>query len=146
MSINVSTRLPDSALSHSAIDEAITVLTTNIASEKSHGTMPDGPTLDITFMLAGKHEKPVFSGMRMGGYTQQEKTLYFETAVPKHITRSEIAPYYVAKVLEDVIDNANVFFSDIDVGINFDADHWRRTIQKFINPENVIPGNNALIS
>lgn len=144
MSINVSTRLPDSALSHSAIDEAITVLTTNIASEKSHGTMPDGPTLDITFMLAGKHEKPVFPGMRMGDYTQQEKTLYFEIAIPEHITRSKIAPYYVAKALEDIIDNADVFFSDTD--INFDANHWQRTIQKFINPENVIPGNNALIS
>lgn len=29
---------------------------------------PDGPALDINFMLPGKMEKPDFTGMLMGGY------------------------------------------------------------------------------
>lgn len=133
MSLYISMNTPGNELSKSAIDDAITFLASHIAIEKRHGRLPEAPTLDITFMLPGKHDKPVFSGMRMGGYTQDNKTLYFETAVPEHITQSEQAPYYVAMVLEDVIENAELFFTGS--GVKFNADHWRTALQKFIGPE-----------
>ena len=133
MTLHISMNTPNNELSKSPIDDAITFVASHIAIEKRHGRLPDEPTLDLTFMLPGTHEKPTFSGMRMGGYTQKDKTLYFETAVPEHITRSEKAPYYVAMVLEDMIDNADLFFSD--TGVSFNANHWRSALQKFISPE-----------
>lgn len=133
MSIHISMNMPGTELTHSAIDEAITFMASHIAIEKRHGHLPEGPTLDITFMLPGKHEKPEFNGMRMGGYTPESRTLYFETAVPENMTQSEKAPYYVARVLEDVIDNADVFFAGTDVPFN--VDHWRIALHKLIAPE-----------
>ena len=133
MSLYISMNTPGNELSKSPIDDAITFLASHIAIEKRHGRLPEEPTLDMTFMLAGKYEKPGFSGMRMGGYTSDNKTLYFETAVPEHITQSEQAPYYVAMVLEDMIDNAELFFTG--TGIQFNAEHWRHALQRFIAPE-----------
>jgi hypothetical protein len=133
MAIHISMHLPGTELTHSAIDEAITFMATHIAIEKRHGRLPEGPTLDITFMLPGKHEKPDFNGMRMGGYTPENQTLYFETAVPESMAQSEKAPYYVAMILEDVIDNAGAFFAETDVPFNLE--HWRTALQKLIAPE-----------
>ena len=133
MSLFISMTTPGNELSNSAIDNAITFVASHIAIEKRQGRLPAEPTLDITFMLPGKHEKPDFSGMRMGGYTDDNKTLYFETAVPEHITQSEKAPFYVAMVLEDMIDNADIFFASS--GIDFNADHWRQALQQFISTE-----------
>lgn len=144
MSLYVSMKIPGKDLGESAIDDAITILASNIANVKRKGHLPKKPALDLTFLLPGKLEKPDFNGMRMGGYTQDDKILYFETAVPQQITQSKIAPYYVAKVLEDMIDNADIYFTDIEV--EFDAKHWRSALQKFIYPENVISGNRTLIS
>lgn len=133
MSLYISMNIPGNELSKSPIDDAITFLASHIAIEKRHGRLPEEPTLDITFMLPGKYEKPAFSGMRMGGYTDDNKTLFFETAVPEHITLSEQAPYYVATVLEDVIENADLFFTG--TGVNFNIDHWRTALQHFIRSE-----------
>jgi len=135
MGLYISMNMPGNELSKSAIDDAVTFLASHIAIEKRNGSIPSEPSLDITFMLAGKYEKPTFKGMRMGGYTQDNNTLYFETAVPEHITQSEKAPNYIALVLQDMIDNADIFFSGTD--INFDADLWRSALQKFIGEETV---------
>jgi len=133
MSLYISMNFPGSELTKSPIDDAITFLASHIAIEKRNGRLPQEPSLDITFMLSGKHEKPDFSGMRMGGYTADNKTLYFETAVPEHITHSEKAPFYVAMVLEDMIDNAEMFFNGTDV--SFNGEHWRQALHTFIAPE-----------
>lgn len=134
MTIHISMNTPGRELSKSLIDDAITLLASHIAVEKRNGSLPTEPILDITFMLPGQHERPGFNGMRMGGYTHDNKTLYFETAVPIHITQSEQAPYYVAMVLEDVIENADLFFTGTEV--KFNATHWRTVLQKLTSPEN----------
>lgn len=133
MTIHISMNTPGSELSKSPIDDAITFLASHIAIEKRQGRLPAEPTLDITFMLSNEFERPDFNGMRMGGYTQENKTLYFETAVPESITQSEKAPYYVAMVLQDVIENADLFFSDTDV--DFNASYWREALENLITPE-----------
>lgn len=133
MTIHISMTTPGSELSKSPIDDAITFLASHIAIEKRKGNLPTAPTLDITFMLPSEHEKPGFRGMRMGGYTEENNTLYFETAVPEGITQSEKAPYYVAMVLEDVIDNADVFFKDNN--LDFNISHWREALEKLTTPE-----------
>jgi len=133
MTLHISMTSPGNELSESPIDNAITFLASHIAIEKRQGRLPEGPTLDISFLLPSQYEKPDFSGMRMGGYTDENKTLYFETAVPETITQSERAPLYLAMVLEDVIDNASDFF--IGSQITFNAEHWRTALQKLISPE-----------
>lgn len=133
MSLYISMTMPGNELSKTPIDDAITFLASHIAIEKRQGRLPDSPSLDITFMLPSKYEKPNFNGMRMGGYTHDNNTLYFETAVPEHITRSEKAPYYVAMVLEDMIDNADIFFTGTKV--EFNADHWRSILRTIVAPE-----------
>jgi hypothetical protein len=126
MSLHISITRPSAELDQSPIDKAITSLAAHAAAEKRSARLPKGPELDITFMLPGKYEVPPFHGMRMGGYSQENQTLFFETAVPEHITHSEEAPRYVAVVLQDVIDNAQAFFQEH--GIRFEADHWRRAL------------------
>jgi len=133
MTLHISMTNPGNELSESPIDNAITFLASHIAIEKRQGHLPESPTLDITFMLPSQYETPDFNGMRMGGYTNENKTLYFETAVPATITQSEKAPYYVAMVLEDIINNADEFFTGSD--INFNAEHWRTALQKLISSE-----------
>ncbi|MGD8999680.1 MAG: hypothetical protein PVF75_04635, partial [Granulosicoccaceae bacterium] len=114
-------------LDKSPIDQAIVFMATHIAIEKRSGRLPQsGPALDVTFMLSGKNDKPPFSGMRMGGYTDENNTLFFEAAVPETMTHSTHAPEYVATVLQDVVDNAIEFFTENE--IKFDSEYWKRAI------------------
>ena len=135
MSLYISIKFPDKSLSNSPIDTAITALASKLAVEKRNGRLSDAPALDLTFMLPGKNEKPDFSGMRMGGYSNDNRTLYFETAVPEHILLSDSAPDYVARVLEDMIMNAEIYFND--TGVDFDTAHWRKALGKFTNPAGI---------
>ena len=144
MSLYVSMKIPSSDLSETSINDSITLLASRIASVRRLGQLPQEPALDITFMLPGKHEKPDCYGMRMGGYSDADRTLYFETAVPDNMTQSASAPYYVACVMRDVIDNADRFFSES--GVSFDAEHWRSLINDIITPESLITGNSAVTS
>ena len=130
MSLYISTKTPSPDLDKSPIDEAITSLATHIAVEKRHGHFPAGPALDITFMLSTDDDAPPFNGMRMGGYTDENQTLYFEAAVPVQMGQSAAAPYYVASVLQDAIDNARDFFDATEVA--FDGDHWVRAIAPIV--------------
>jgi hypothetical protein len=130
MSLYISTKTPSPDLDKSPIDEAITSLATHIAVEKRNGHLPDGPALDITFMLSTADDAPPFSGMRMGGYTDENQTLYFEAAVPVQMAQSEVAPFYVASVLQDAVDNAREYFESAEVA--FDGDKWTRAIAPIV--------------
>jgi hypothetical protein len=130
MTLYISIKTPSQDLSNSPINDAITFLAVHVAIEKRHGRLPDGPALDITFLFSGRNEQPGFSGMRMGGFDQDNQTLFFESAVPEHVSHSEHAPRYVSLVLQDVIDNASVYFKEND--IDFDAEQWRRAIVPLI--------------
>ena len=126
MSLFISVNTPNKELEKSPIDSAITALAINAAVEKRSGRLPKGPALDITFMLPGKQDNPAFNGMRMGGYTNKNQTLYFENVVPKHLVYSKDAAKYIALSLQDVVDNANDFFKDNNMP--FDKDQWHRAI------------------
>lgn len=126
MSLYISINKPSQQLEKSSIDTAITVLAANAAIEKRGGRLPKGPALDITFMLPHEHDTPPFKGMRMGGYTQENHTLYFESAVPEHIVYSKNASHYVVVALQDAVDNASEFFSENN--IIFDKEQWHRAI------------------
>jgi len=128
MSLYISINTASSLLADSHIDQAITFLAAHAALEKQQGRLPGGPSLDVTFMLPGEHETPPFVGMRMGGYTRESETLFFETAVPEHILKSVDATRYVAVVMQDVVEHAHEFFNDNHV--EFDTQHWRNTIAK----------------
>lgn len=133
MSLFISVNTPTAAFTQSPMDEAITFFAASIAMEKRLGSFPQGPKLDITFMMTTQHDAPPFQGMRMGGYDKQNQTLYFETAVPQHMTRSRTAPQYVHAVLQDAVDNAQDYFNEL--GIEFDFYQWHGIISKLADPE-----------
>lgn len=131
MSLYITTNTPSPILDKSPIDEAITSLAAHIAVEKRNGHLPQGPALDITFMLSTEEDSPPFDGMRMGGYTDENQTLFFEAAVPKLMAQSTAAPFYVAMVLQDAVDNAREYFDELEV--EFDSDHWQRAIAPIVD-------------
>lgn len=133
MSLYISTKTASSELAESQINQAITHLAATMAVKLQHGLIPDGPSLDVTFLLPGKHDKPDFTGMRMGGYTPKNNTLFFEKAVPEHMVHSNHAKEFVAVVMEDVINHANEFFSE--TGISFDVPRWQQFLDLLITEE-----------
>lgn len=124
--ISVTTASADSK--HSPVNEAITRLAASAALGARQGVIPNGPSLDVTFMLPGQFDKPPFSGMRMGGYTQQGDTLYFEKAVPDHIMGSDEAGRFVALVMQDVIAHAKSFFEEQAQA--FDLEAWQAAMNR----------------
>ncbi|WP_455211091.1 hypothetical protein [Kaarinaea lacus] len=140
MSLFISINSPSKELEKCPIDEAITILAANAAIEKRNGHLPKGPALDITFMLPNNNDIPPFNGMRMGGYTTENKTLYFESAVPEHIVRSKHAPRYVAIALQDVVDNASDFFKSHNIA--FDEVQWHRAIAPLVRTASVLSKSN----
>lgn len=126
MSLYISVNTPSSVLSKSPIDEAITFYAASIAMEKRVGRFPEGPKLDITFMLSTRQNAPDFKGMRMGAYDNENQILYFETSVPEHISQSPVAQKYVRAVLQDAIDNAQDFFQEH--GVKFEFEQWHEAI------------------
>lgn len=126
MGLFISINTASSELKQSPIDDAITFVATHAAIEKRQGLIPEGPSLDVTFLLPGQLDKPDFSGMRMGGYTEESDTLFFETSVPEHILKSNDAPQYVAMVMQDIVTNASEFF--MENKIRFDGNRWRQVM------------------
>ncbi len=123
MGLYISVTTASSGLAKSPIDMAITRLAGEVAMKTRQGLVPAGPSLDVTFMLPGKEEKPGFAGLRMGGYTPADDTLFFEQAVPEPILNSSRAPDYVALVMQDVLSNAAEFFAENDLA--FDLVPWQ---------------------
>ena len=133
MSLYISTKTASSELADSEINQAITFLAATMAVKLQHGLIPGGPSIDVTFFLPGKHDKPEFTGMRMGGYTEKNNTLFFEKAVPEHLVHSGHAKEFVAVVMEDVINHADEFFSE--AGISFDISSWKTLLDLLITEE-----------
>lgn len=127
MSLYISSAMPSSELNESEINRAIGDLAAAVALAKLQGSVPDGPKLDVTFMLPGQFDKPEFTGMRMGGYSEDEDTLYFERSVPEYIIHSDMAKQYISIVMQDVVDHASEFFQA--GGIRFETDRWQQLVQ-----------------
>jgi len=133
MKLYVSMNSPSQDLAKSPIDEAITSVAAQAAMAHRRGRFPAGPALDITFMLSSKEDAPPFTGMRMGNYSKEGDTLYFEAAVPETLTQSEHAPRYVALAMQDMVDNAKLYFDELHV--DFDLDRWKRVIDSLSGGE-----------
>ena len=129
--LSISMSMPNRELDKSPMERAITALALSLATQREMTKeLQSGPALDITFMLASNGDKPDFDGMRMGGYTSGDNTLYFQAAVPEDYNHSERAKEYVAAVLEDVVTNAIDFFQTTDV--RFDAINWKRVVDPIL--------------
>lgn len=134
MSLYITINNPSPLLDKSPIGEAITFMAMQIAMEKRNGRLPQkGPALDVTFMLSTGDDAPPFKGMRMGGYSGDNNTLYFETAVPEAISHSGFATRYVTAVLQDVIEHASEFFAEQE--IPFEAEHWSYAVNYLVEQE-----------
>lgn len=133
MSLYISVTTPTSAFNECPMDKAITFFAASVVMEKRVGNFPPGPELDITFMVTGPKDAPDFQGMRMGGYNEENHTLYFETAIPPHLNQSDAAPQYVQAVLQDAVDNAQDYFNEL--GVDFDSDRWHHVINALARPE-----------
>lgn len=127
MSLYISSTMASSELKESAINKAIAELAASVALAKQQGSVPAGPSLDVTFMLPGRFDKPDFTGMRMGGYSEEEGTLFFERSVPEYILHSDMAKQYVGIVMQDVVEHASDFFQA--GGIEFDTAAWQQLVQ-----------------
>jgi hypothetical protein len=127
MTLHIGITMPDRTLEKSQIENAVTRLAERIAIVKRQGSFPKGSTLDVTFMLSSPEDQPRFKGMRMGGYTQEEDTLFFHAVVPHQLSHSDQATRYVSLVLQDVVDNADDFFRENT--LCFDAPQWRSVLQ-----------------
>lgn len=123
MTVHISIAMPSRELEKCEMDSAVTRLAEQVALQKRQGRVPQDHTLDISFLLSSEQEAPPFTGMRMGGYSEENDILYFQAAVPLSLTRSMKAPLYVSLVLQDVVDNASEFFSKN--GITFDKVGWQ---------------------
>jgi len=128
MSIFISATSPTSDYKESILEKAITGVAMKLAQHRSKSKLPAGPSLDVNFLLTGKYEEPSFSGMRMGNYSIDQETLYFERSVPGEMIHSNNAEKFVEAVLQDVITNAADFFSEMNV--NFDLVSWKRTLKE----------------
>lgn len=128
MGLSINIRSASSEALDSQMSRAITHLAAKAVRKGQRGDLPSGPGLDITFMLPGKLDKPGFQGMRMGGYTDRDKVLYFETAVPETLIQSTQAVRYVELTLQDAIDNAHDFFTQNYR--EFDRDSWQQVLDQ----------------
>ena len=126
MSCTISIRSASNDAANSPLANNVIAMAAALRKATQSGRLPAGPALDITFMLPGKLEKPDFAGMRMGGYTSGENTLYFERAVPDALLYSAEASEFVKVVLEDAIDNAAEYFAG--EGSSFDRVAWRKAL------------------
>lgn len=126
MTLHISIATASSELGDTPINLAITKMAAGVAKARSQKLLPAGPTLDVSFLLPGKLDKPEFTGMRMGGYTHDNNVLFFEKAVPEGMIYSDQVDDYVAMVLQDVIVNANSFFSENH--ISFDIKSWESLV------------------
>ncbi|RLT96897.1 hypothetical protein [Ketobacter sp.] len=144
MTLHISIATASSELGDTPINLAITKLAADLARARSQQRLPAGPTLDLSFLLPGKLDKPEFTGMRMGGYTHDNNILFFEKAVPEGMIYSERADDYVAMVLQDVIDNADNFFSENH--ISFDVKAWHHLVYALTDtlPADTYPANSGL--
>ena len=84
-------------------------------------------------MLSTKDDAPDFTGMRMGNYNREGDTLFFEAVVPERMTQSEEAPRYVALVMQDMVENAKLYFDE--KRIDFDQENWLRIIENLTGIE-----------
>jgi len=127
MSLFVSIISPTSDIKDSKLEKAITTCAMKIAQHKKQGNLPEGPGLEVKFMLSGKHDKPSFEGMRMGNYSEKQNVLFFERAVSNELIDSDKANAFVEAVLQDVILNASYFFNELNTP--FDIITWKRVLQ-----------------
>ena len=97
------------------------------------GHAPRAPQVDITFMLSNAGNSPGFQGMRMGGYTEESKILYFEIAVPVEMAYSPFATDYVTAILFDALDNAADFFNE--QRILFNKPEWQALLRSIVNED-----------
>lgn len=130
MPLTISLKSASADLTDSTVFKAVTALAVKAATTQRAQPMPAGPSLDITFMLPGKFDKPAFSGMRMGGYDAVGATLFFEKAVPEHIVHAQKSHEYLALVLHDVVTNAIDFFAEHQ--LPFNAGYWQHFIQQIV--------------
>lgn len=128
----ISIKMPTRDLEKSPLEQAVTRLAINLAQgRQSLAALQLEPRLDVTFLLSHGADVPEFEGMRMGNYSAQENTLYFEVAVPEAYNHSPLASQYVAAVMDDVLTNASDYFAQIDV--SFDAFKWQKTVQPLMH-------------
>lgn len=129
MSLFISTTTPSDSFKESKLEVAITQMAVKLAKARNQKILPQGPSLDINFLVAGELDKPDFVGMRMG-YDDEGSTLYFERAVPVELVESSDAEEFVKLVLEDVIANASDFFQEQKM--EFDLLSWQTALM-FLN-------------
>jgi len=132
MSLFIRSTSPTKSYNDSLLEKAITQAAIYFTQQNNYGFLPSGPSLDINFLISGKYDKPKFSGMRMGNYNDESKTLYFEKVVPEDMLHSSMANAFVSAVLSDVIHNAADYFSDLD--IQFDFSSWHKTLAE-VHPQ-----------
>lgn len=130
MGLYIGTASASQAHKESRINHAITQLAAAIALQHIKGAFPNTPLLDIKFLLPGKLEKVPFKGMQMGGYDHENRTLFFECAVPEKMINSPKAEEYIEAVIEDVVSNAADYFNDI--AVQFDAIAWTDSIHDLL--------------
>ena len=123
MGFSISLNSASKANQDSPMAQSVIWLAASIAKQGRLASLPDQPCLDVSFLLPGLYEKPPFTGMRMGGSSQDSGVIYFECAVPENLVESPRARDYALAVMADVIDNAAQYCTE--QGQSFDARLWQ---------------------
>jgi hypothetical protein len=106
----------------SAVSRAITSLAMRLAS-KAVSQGADGYTLELMFVLPDSEEGPLFEGMRLSTYAEDQKILVVEAAVPVSMIDSDRAAAYVAAVAADAVDAAREFFEELRMPFDAESRH-----------------------
>lgn len=99
-------------LEASPIDRAITSAAIKLTQARLRNAEKHSAGLDLTFLLPAKTVKPDFEGMRIRRYSVEDGTVFIESAVPDSMLYSEHANDYVLAVIQDAVENAEVFFAE----------------------------------
>ena len=113
MTLYISAYYPDSELQHTEFGESLTRIALKWAKAVDRPPQNGSPNLDFYFLVPSESDKPDFHGMRIHSYHDETKTLRVEGAVPKQMITSKHAEAYIVASLQDAIDNAADFFSEM---------------------------------
>ncbi|MDK2778646.1 MAG: hypothetical protein KYX62_13390 [Pseudomonadota bacterium] len=121
MSLFCAAYMPDQSLKECQFVTDLTKVAANLTRQRRLTAAQ--PDVDICFLLPFAQERPGFAGMRFHSWQAAHSTLRFDSAVPANMLHSPLSKRWIIAAMQDAVDNAAGFFTDIQVAFNAQAFH-----------------------